>query len=116
MVLGAVGQGAIAQEVRVELALEEVIVTATKQAETIDSTAAAISAVTSADLGPGGIQEIRDLALSVPNLSVGDQFGVNRTFIRGIGMTSIDPVVRWRRSPAGRAMIPRPSVQLAGFF
>jgi len=117
LTLGAVAQGASAQEAKDELALEEVIVTATKQAETIDSTAAAISAVTAADLGPGGIQEIRDLALSVPNLSVGDQFGVNRTFIRGIGMTSIDlgadGAVAFLQDGA---MIPRPSAQLAGFF
>ena len=53
----------------------------------------------------------------MPNLSVGDQFGVNRTFIRGIGMTSIDlgadGAVAFLQDGA---MIPRPSAQLAGFF
>jgi iron complex outermembrane receptor protein len=72
------------------LALEEVVVTATKVAQDIDSAPAAITAIAESALGPGGIQEVRDLAMTVPNLSVGDQFGVNRTFIRGIGMTSID--------------------------
>lgn len=99
------------------LALEEVIVTATKQASTIDSTPAAISAVTAERLGPGGIQDIRDLAVSVPNLSVGDQFGVNRTFIRGVGMTSIDlgadGAVAFLQDGA---MIARPSAQLGSFF
>ena len=70
--------------------LEEIIVTATKKANAINDTAAAISAVTAEQLGAGGIQDISDLATAVPNLSVGDQFGVNRTFIRGVGMTSID--------------------------
>jgi len=97
--------------------LEEVVVTATKHSETIDSTAAAITAVTAGDIKPGGIQEIRDLSLVVPNLSVGDQFGVNRTFIRGIGMTSIDlgadGAVAFLQDGA---MIPRPSAQLAGFY
>lgn len=97
--------------------LEEIVVTATKQEVTIDKTPAAITAVTADALGAGGIQEIRDLALAVPNLSVGDQFGVNRTFIRGIGMTSIDlgadGAVAFLQDGS---MIPRPSAQLAGFY
>ena len=99
------------------LALEEIVVTATKVAQDIGSTPAAITAITADALGPGGIREVRDLALSVPNLSVGDQFGVNRTFIRGIGMTSIDlgadGAVAFLQDGA---MIPRPSHQLAGFY
>ena len=83
----------------------------------IDSAPAAITAITADALGPGGIREVRDLAMAVPNLSVGDQFGVNRTFIRGIGMTSIDlgadGAVAFLQDGA---MIPRPSHQLAGFY
>jgi iron complex outermembrane receptor protein len=108
---------ALAEDQKDSLALEEVVVTATKQLETLDKTAAAITAVTSEALGPGGIQEIRDLAVSVPNLSVGDQFGVNRTFIRGIGMTSIDlgadGAVAFLQDGS---MIARPSQQLTGFY
>ncbi|MDH4105177.1 MAG: TonB-dependent receptor [Gammaproteobacteria bacterium] len=99
------------------LALEEIVVTATKVAQDIDSTPAAITAITADALGAGGITEVRDLAYAVPNLSVGDQFGVNRTFIRGIGMTSIDlgadGAVAFLQDGA---MIPRPSHQLAGFY
>ena len=106
-----------AADARDSLALEEIVVTATKVAQDIDSTPAAITAITADALGPGGIREVRDLALSVPNLSVGDQFGVNRTFIRGIGMTSIDlgadGAVAFLQDGA---MIPRPSHQLAGFY
>jgi iron complex outermembrane receptor protein len=95
---------AAAADAKDSLALEVIVVTATKVAQDIDST-------------PGGIREVRDLALSVPNLSVGDQFGVNRTFIRGIGMTSIDlgadGAVAFLQDGA---MIPRPSHQLAGFY
>ena len=104
-------------DARDSLSLEEIVVTATKVAQDIGSTPAAITAITADALGPGGIREVRDLALSVPNLSVGDQFGVNRTFIRGIGMTSIDlgadGAVAFLQDGA---MIPRPSHQLAGFY
>lgn len=106
-----------AADAKDSLALEEIVVTATKVALDIGRTPAAITAITADALGPGGIREVRDLALSVPNLSVGDQFGVNRTFIRGIGMTSIDlgadGAVAFLQDGA---MIPRPSHQLAGFY
>ena len=107
----------LADDAKDNFALEEIVVTATKQVETIDKTAAAITAVRSDELGPGGITEIRDLAMAVPNLSVGDQFGVNRTFIRGIGMTSIDlgadGAVAFLQDGS---MIARPSQQLTGFY
>ncbi len=115
--LVAATQSAVADEPADNLALEEVVVTATKQVVNIDKAAAAITAVSSDALGPGGIQEIRDLATAVPNLSVGDQFGVNRTFIRGIGMTSIDlgadGAVAFLQDGS---MIARPSQQLTGFY
>jgi iron complex outermembrane receptor protein len=115
--LVAAAQPVLADDAKDNLALEEVIVTATKQVESIDKTAAAITAVRADALGPGGIQEVRDLALAVPNLSVGDQFGVNRTFIRGIGMTSIDlgadGAVAFLQDGS---MISRPSQQLTGFY
>jgi iron complex outermembrane receptor protein len=100
-----------------ESALEEVVVTATRRSETIINTAASVSAVTAADLGAGGIQNVADLAEAVPNLSVGNQFGVNRAFIRGIGLTSIDlggdGAVAFLQNGA---QIARPAQQLSGFF
>ena len=109
--------GASAQQAASSEGLEEIIVTATKKADSINSTAAAISAVTADQMGAGGIEDVSDLAASVPNLSVGDQFGVNRTFIRGVGMTSIDlgadGAVAFLQDGA---MVARPSAQLAGFF
>lgn len=97
--------------------LDEIIVTATKRAEKISDTAAAISAVSADALGAGGIQNISDLSSAVPDLSVGNQFGVNRTFIRGVGMTSIDlgadGAVAFLQN---EAMIARPAEQLTGFF
>ena len=68
----------------------EIVITATKQSLNLARVPAAVTAITAADIKPGLIQNIGDLQLLVPNLSVGDQFGVNRAFIRGIGLTSID--------------------------
>lgn len=95
----------------------EIVITATKQSLNLARVPAAVTAITAADIKPGLIQNIGDLQLLVPNLSVGDQFGVNRAFIRGIGLTSIDlgadGAVAFLQDGA---MITRPSAQLSGFY
>jgi iron complex outermembrane receptor protein len=97
--------------------LEEVIVTATKQSAALSDTPAAISAVTGDQIKTGGIVDMASLQADIPSLSVGNQFGVNRIFIRGIGMTSIDlgadGAVAFLQDGA---IISRPAAQLAGFF
>jgi len=97
--------------------LEEVLVTATKTEGTLATTAASVSVIGAADMGPGGIQNIGDMMTAIPSLSVGDQFGVARIFIRGIGMTSIDlgadGAVAMHQDGA---ILARPSAQMAGFY
>jgi len=104
---------AIAQE----NALEEVVVTATKQSVTLQDLAGAANVLGSDALQPGGIQEVRDMQVAIPNLSLGDQFGFARVFMRGIGMTSIDiggeGAVAFLQDGA---IVPRPAAQLMGMF
>ena len=94
-----------------------IIVTATKSGQSLEDTAAAISVLGADDVGAGGIEDAGDLAAAVPNVSVGDQFGVNRTFIRGIGLTSIDlgadGAVAFLQNGAINS---RPAAQLSGFY
>ena len=94
-----------------------IIVTATKSGKSLEDTGAAISVLSADDIGAGGIEDAGDLASAVPNVSVGDQFGVNRTFIRGIGLTSIDlgadGAVAFLQNGA---IISRPAAQLSGFY
>ena len=98
-------------------ALQEVVVTATRRSELLSRTPAAVTALNADALAKSGITDITSLQNVVPNLSVGDQFGVNRTFIRGIGMTSIDlgadGAVAFLQDGA---IISRPAAQLAGFY
>ncbi len=95
----------------------EIVVTATRSSERISKVAASITAIGADQIGAGGVTNIGSLASAVPNLSVGDQFGVNRTFIRGIGLTSIDlgadGAVAFLQDGA---IISRPAAQLAGFY
>ncbi|MXP10592.1 TonB-dependent receptor [Altererythrobacter halimionae] len=101
-----------------EVAAEnKVVITATKTGVSLQDTAAAISLIDSSSIGAGGIENAGDLSAEVPNLSVGDQFGVNRTFIRGIGLTSIDlgadGAVAFLQNGAINS---RPAAQLSGFY
>ncbi|MBU2016479.1 MAG: TonB-dependent receptor plug domain-containing protein, partial [Alphaproteobacteria bacterium] len=94
-----------------------IIVTATKSGKSLEDTGGSISVLGADDVGAGGIEDAGDLAAAVPNVSVGDQFGVNRTFIRGIGLTSIDlgadGAVAFLQNGA---IISRPAAQLSGFY
>ena len=114
-VLGAIGitQGVLAQE----QVLEEVVVTATKQALALQDLAGAANVIDGDRIRPGGVQEVRDMLVDIPSLSLGDQFGFARVFMRGIGMTSIDiggeGAVAFLQDGA---IIPRPAAQLMGMF
>jgi iron complex outermembrane receptor protein len=95
----------------------DIIVTALKQASPLSRTPAAVSAITADQLAPGGVQNIADLQTVVPNVSIGDQFGVNRTFIRGVGLNNFDiggeGAVAFLQNGA---ILARPAQQLSGFF
>ncbi|MDH7974307.1 TonB-dependent receptor [Sphingomonas sp. AR_OL41] len=95
----------------------DIIVTATRENTALSRVPGSVTAVTSADLGPGGVSNIGDLQVVVPNVSIGDQFGVNRTFIRGVGLNNFD--VGGEGAVAflqNGAILPRPAQQLSGFF
>ena len=95
----------------------EVVVTATRESQALSKTPAAITALSSDQLIKSGVNDVSSLQNVVPNLSVGNQFGVNRTFIRGIGLTSIDlgadGSVAFLQDGA---IVSRPAAQLSGFY
>ena len=121
MVLGAAPalaqQAPAAPDAAKPQGLGEIVVTATRSSTALSKVSASVTAVQAADLGSGKIKDVQSLASSIPNLSVGDQFGVNRIFIRGIGLTSIDlgadGGVAFLQDGA---QIARPAAQLAGFY
>ena len=81
-----------------ELAIEEVIVTATKRAESVQDIPLSVNAFTGAQLEEAGVKDIRDIAGQTPGLSIksrGETEGA--VFIRGIGSAApgigADPAV-----------------------
>jgi iron complex outermembrane receptor protein len=81
-----------------ELVIEEVIVTATKRAESVQDIPLSVNAFTGAQLEEAGVKDIRDIAAQTPGLSIksrGETEG--SVFIRGIGSAApgigADPAV-----------------------
>ena len=81
-----------------ERAIEEIIVTATKRAESVQDIPLSVNAFTGAQLEEAGVKDIRDIAAQTPGLSIksrGETEG--SVFIRGIGAAApgigADPAV-----------------------
>tara|TARA_R110002167_G_scaffold20049_10_gene73806 strand:+ start:7025 stop:9541 length:2517 start_codon:yes stop_codon:yes gene_type:complete len=85
--LSAIGTNALAQE---KFALEEVIVTAQKKAESLQDTPISLTAFGSERLEIEGISSLGDIGSKVPSLTI-EPFPINnatlRIFIRGIGIS-----------------------------
>jgi iron complex outermembrane receptor protein len=79
--------------------LDEIIVTAQKREQRAIDTPLSVTALDANALADHQISSLVDLAFVSPGLRVGDQNGVNRIFIRGIGLTSFssgaDPSVAY---------------------
>jgi|TARA_B110000908_G_scaffold86632_1_gene103489 iron complex outermembrane receptor protein len=103
--------------VQAEKVIEEVVVTATKKSVQLRDLAGAANVISGDAVQAGAVENVRDLIASVPSLSIGDQFGFARVFMRGIGMTSIDiggeGAVSFLQDGA---IVPRPAAQLMGMF
>jgi outer membrane receptor protein involved in Fe transport len=90
--LGSAGAaGAALAQARDNNALEEVVVTATRQTSTVNKVALSVSAVTQKSLDQQGIRSVQDLTNQVPGFSFRTTGGDNnpQLTIRGIGGNAI---------------------------
>jgi iron complex outermembrane receptor protein len=81
-----------------DLAMPEIIVTAQKRAENVNSVPISISVLTSQDLVQSGVTGTQELELATPGLVFGDTNGFAQPYIRGIGTDLISP---GQESPVG---------------
>jgi iron complex outermembrane recepter protein len=65
--------------------IEEMMVTAQKRSTNIQETPGAITALSGAQLFDRGIYDVESLATQIPNFQYGENFGIARITIRGIG-------------------------------
>jgi len=83
------GQGALAQQAGAGEMLGEVVVTATRQADTVNRVPLSVAAVTQRTIDEQGIKNATDLTRIVPSLTVTNQVGGVANFaIRGIVATT----------------------------
>ena len=75
--------------------IEEIIVTAQKQAESLQKVPVAVNAFTSAMIEDTGIGDVTDLANMTPSLGVTSNLNpfATRLMIRGVGTTQNDPAL-----------------------
>jgi iron complex outermembrane recepter protein len=81
-----------------DLGLPEVIVTAQKRAENVNSVPISISVLTNQDLAQAGVTGTQQLELATPGLVFGNTNGFAQPYIRGIGTDLISP---GQESPVG---------------
>lgn len=67
----------------------EIVVTAQKRSESLQKVPLAVTAVTSDELSRSGITDLAGVTAVVPNLNLGQQLGVAKIALRGIGLENI---------------------------
>lgn len=67
----------------------EIVVTAQKRSESLQKVPLAITAVTAETLAESGINDLQGVTARVPNLNLGQQLGVAKIALRGIGLENI---------------------------
>jgi iron complex outermembrane receptor protein len=86
---GAGSTPALAQDAAApQGALEEVVVTARKREESLTDVSAALAVVGGADLASQQLNDVEDLQLIVPTVTVGETVGAMKVTMRGLGNVS----------------------------
>jgi len=97
--------------------LEEIIITSQKREQSLQDASLAVTAVHADRISDSMLENAEDLQGLVPNVSVGNDFGQAKLFIRGIGLgssfTGVDPSVALHLDGA---VISQSFAQLGAFF
>lgn len=94
-----------------------IVVTASKRAETVQDTSLAVTAIGGDELRTQNISDLEGLQASAPSLTIGDDNGVAKIFMRGIGLnTSTNAAEAGVALHVDGAIVSRPEAQLASFY
>ena len=95
----------------------DIIVTAQKRSESLQRVPLAVTAVTSDQLARSEIKNLIGVASIVPNLSIGQQLGVARVYLRGIGLENVSSGAEGSIAfHLDNVFISRPIAALASFY
>jgi outer membrane receptor protein involved in Fe transport len=73
--------------------VSEVVVTAQRRSERIQDVPITVEAVSADTMRTEGIQNVKDLAMVIPGLQIGDAVGFATPHLRGVGSTALAPGV-----------------------
>jgi iron complex outermembrane receptor protein len=94
-----------------------IVVTASKRATTVQDTSLAVTALAGAGLTEKGITDLKALQTVAPTVTIGDDNGVAKIFMRGVGLnTSVHLAESGVALYVDGAVISRPEAQLTSFF
>src|ERR1700691_4135718 len=83
----------IADEAAKPAEVSEVVVTAQRRSERIQDVPITVEAVSADTMRTEGIENVKDLAMIVPGLQIGDAVGFATPHLRGVGSTALAPGV-----------------------
>lgn len=96
---------------------QDIVVTAQKRSQNLQDVSLSISAISAQTLADKRVNDVRDVAARLPNVSVGNYLGSAQIAVRGIGNTSAftgaDPSVALH---VDGAVVSQPGAQLGSFF
>lgn len=100
-----------------QVGLEDIVVTAQRRSESIQSVPMAISALSGESLSQRNIANLAGLATSVPSMTFGTFGGAARIAIRGVGLDAINPGAEARVAyHLDGVYISRPAATFGTFF
>lgn len=99
-----------------QTALEEVIVTATKRAESIQDVPVSVSAITGEQIENLGISDIEDLSLYIPNFEINSASILPNLYMRGLGSGATHSIEQSVGRFVDDVYIGRAAINLHGFM
>ncbi len=99
-----------------QAALEEVLVTATKRAESIQDVPVSVSAVSGDQIQQLGISDMEDLSLYIPNFEINSATILPNLYIRGLGSGATHSIEQSVGRFVDEVYIGRAAINLHGFM
>ena len=96
--------------------LEEVVVTATKRAESIQDVPVSVSTISSEQIGNQGILDMEDLSLYVPNFEINSASILPNLYMRGLGPGATHSIEQSVGRFVDGVYISRAAINLHGFM
>ena len=114
--LGVCGPMAQAQQGQGQAQIEEILVTATKRAESIQDVPVSVSVISADTMAATGITDMEDLSLYVPNFEINSASILPNLYVRGLGSGATHSIEQSVGRFVDEVYIGRAAINLHGFM